>query len=116
MHAAGLVHRDVKTSNVMRENGGRIVLMDFGSVSEIPKEDGEDGAGVAGGSGKISGTPLTMAPEVLLRGEAPRPTADIYAPRISPSCATSSLDAITLRCAICAPICPPHSCRPWRRP
>src|SRR5262249_41036774 len=32
VHAAGLVHRDVKAANVMRERGGRIVLMDFGSA------------------------------------------------------------------------------------
>ncbi len=31
VHGAGLVHRDIKLSNVMRERGGRIVLMDFGS-------------------------------------------------------------------------------------
>src|SRR6185369_14849972 len=30
-HAAGLVHRDVKARNVMREEGGRVVLMDFGA-------------------------------------------------------------------------------------
>jgi serine/threonine protein kinase len=31
VHAAGLVHRDVKTANVMREVGGRLVLMDLGA-------------------------------------------------------------------------------------
>src|SRR5262249_7479858 len=30
-HAAGLIHRDVKARNVMREEGGRVVLMDFGA-------------------------------------------------------------------------------------
>ena len=30
-HAAGLVHRDVKAQNVIREEGGRLVLMDFGT-------------------------------------------------------------------------------------
>ena len=72
VHAAGLVHRDVKTSNVMREKGGRIVLMDFSSVSEVHPEE-------EAGARDISGTPLMMAPEVLLRRESPRPVADIYA-------------------------------------
>ncbi|MGE0704592.1 MAG: serine/threonine-protein kinase, partial [Vicinamibacterales bacterium] len=35
VHAAGLVHRDVKARNVMRERGGRIVLMDFGLGLDI---------------------------------------------------------------------------------
>jgi serine/threonine protein kinase len=34
VHGAGLVHRDVKAGNVMREQGGRIVLMDFGASHE----------------------------------------------------------------------------------
>lgn len=71
VHGAGLIHRDVKTANVMREKGGRIVLMDFGAVSEAsPTGDGQ--------SRSVAGTPLTMAPEVLLRGETPRTSADIY--------------------------------------
>lgn len=56
VHAAGLVHQDVKAQNVMREEGGRIVLMDFGS----------------GGA-----TALTSAPEVL-DGKAPTVASDLY--------------------------------------
>src|SRR6266567_893615 len=34
VHAAGLLHRDIKTANAMREEGGRILLMDFGLTDE----------------------------------------------------------------------------------
>lgn len=69
VHAQGLTHGDVKAANIMRERGGRVVLMDFGAVTEIPR------CGAAGGA--MLGTPLVMAPEVL-RGETPGTTADLY--------------------------------------
>ncbi len=58
LHAAGLLHRDIKAQNVMREQGGRIVLMDLGAGAEIVRATGCPPAAV-------SGTPLYMAPEVL---------------------------------------------------
>ena len=65
VHAAGLVHGDVKTQNVMREDGGRIVLMDFG-------------AGQAQGAAKAAaGTPLYLAPEVLAGAPATE-RSDVY--------------------------------------
>ncbi|MBI4603035.1 MAG: protein kinase [Planctomycetes bacterium] len=72
VHGAGIVHRDVKTLNVLRERGGRIVLADFGL-----------GVFLAEGSrveelGAIAGSPLFMAPEQI-RGEAASPRTDLYA-------------------------------------
>src|SRR5258708_4156366 len=70
VHARRLVHGDVKAQNVMREEGGRIVLMDFGLV----RKDADDAAM----RGYIAGTPLYMAPE-LLRGESASVRSDVFA-------------------------------------
>ena len=66
VHNAGLLHRDVKAQNVMREAGGRIVLMDFGT--------GED---LAAGSSRLVGTPLYLAPEIF-RGQKASVQSDVY--------------------------------------
>lgn len=69
VHKAGLVHRDIKAQNVMREAGGRIVLMDFGA-GEVIAHQGDP-------SRRPTGTPLYLAPEVL-SGQPATVASDIY--------------------------------------
>ncbi len=66
VHAAGFLHRDIKAGNVMREEGGRILLMDFGLTYEHGIDEDS------------SGTPAYMAPE-LLRGQPASVASDVYA-------------------------------------
>jgi serine/threonine-protein kinase len=70
VHGAGLLHRDIKAQNVMRESGGRIVLMDFGAGREAADPDHS-------GRGELPGTPRYMAPE-LFAGQAASRASDIY--------------------------------------
>ena len=69
VHGAGLLHRDIKAQNVMRESGGRIVLMDLGGGREMA------GDRRLGGD---TGTPLYLAPEVM-SGQPATARSDVYA-------------------------------------
>lgn len=68
VHEAGILHRDVKGLNVVRERPGRVVLTDFGA-----------GIGIAGAAERdtATGTPRAMAPE-LFDGGAPSVSSDLY--------------------------------------
>lgn len=69
-HAQGVLHRDVKPSNIMLLGDGTPVLTDFG-LAKLLESDTITLAGT------VLGTPEYMAPE-LCSGEVAGPRADIY--------------------------------------
>jgi serine/threonine protein kinase len=71
LHAAGLVHRDVKASNVVFDRDGKGMLTDFGLAKGRAYT-------VLTRPGQVLGTAEYLAPE-LVRGERATPATDIYA-------------------------------------
>lgn len=71
-HALGILHRDIKPTNVLFADERQPVLCDFGLVRET-------GSSRMTHTGEVLGTPLYMAPEQVIDGKRTGPEADVYA-------------------------------------
>lgn len=70
-HASGVVHRDLKTDNILLDEHGNCYLGDFGIAKDM-------GGNLNLTRDAILGTPAYLAPEQI-RGEAVTAASDIYA-------------------------------------
>jgi serine/threonine protein kinase len=71
IHDVGIIHRDLKTPNIVLDEHGVVKLMDFG----IAKESGRAGGLTA--TGEVMGTPEYMSPEQC-RGDTLDFRSDVY--------------------------------------
>lgn len=74
VHAVGIVHRDLKTANIMRDRRGVVRLLDFGLAKAVERT--EPGADLTGAR-RVVGTPEYMSPEQI-RGEPMDARSDLY--------------------------------------
>ncbi len=80
-HERGIVHRDLKSQNVVITPEGRAKVLDFGLAARMPQADAEAVTKTQEAiphAGMLVGTLAYMAPEVL-RGEAATARSDIWA-------------------------------------
>lgn len=78
-HARGIVHRDLKTANVIVTRDGPVKVLDFGLARRLPQGvEREVSAASLTEAGTIAGTLSCLAPEVL-RGARADARSDVWA-------------------------------------
>jgi serine/threonine protein kinase len=69
LHSQSIIHRDLKPENILLDRLSRIRIGDFGLAREDSYFFSKPGAG----------TPLYMAPEIILLGQPPTTKVDVFA-------------------------------------
>lgn len=89
-HSRGVLHLDLKPSNIMVGRHGQVTLIDWGNARVVRRQEGCELDDEAGGfnpdalnnivlSGTFKGTPGFMAPEQISKKETVTPRTDVYA-------------------------------------
>lgn len=77
-HASGIVHRDVKPSNVMLAPDGSPVLLDFGVARLVDRADASPEHAALTATGNVVGTVAYLAPELLDGSGTPDARVDVW--------------------------------------
>lgn len=76
-HSAGVIHRDIKSANIIVTAQGQAIITDFGLARFKPTDSGPDGQTTIASNARIAGTVGYMSPEQL-RGAEITAASDIY--------------------------------------